>query len=99
MKSLIQISQPNQVEATTVNQPSTLENKTLGSGFCVKYCGTVHVGAEGDVKQIEKAIWSLLKSGEAKQVPVRFECLEIGIKVARETDDKVQSLQCDDKLT
>ncbi|XP_032676898.1 uncharacterized protein LOC116846755 [Odontomachus brunneus] len=89
MKSLIQISQPDQVEATTVNQPSTLENKTLGSGFCVKYCGTVYIGAEGDVKQIEKAIWSLLKSGEAKQVPVRFECLEIGIKVAREADDKV----------
>lgn len=55
----------------------------------MKYCGSVHVGAEGDVKQIEKAIWSLLKSGEAKQIPVRFECLEIGIKVAREVDDKV----------
>ncbi|XP_014470037.1 PREDICTED: uncharacterized protein LOC106742006 [Dinoponera quadriceps] len=89
MKSLIQISQSDQVQATKVNQPSELENKTLGSGFCVKYCGSVHVGAKGDVKQIEKVIWSLLKSGEVKQVPVRFECLEIGIKVAREVDDKV----------
>ncbi|XP_011150570.1 uncharacterized protein LOC105189884 [Harpegnathos saltator] len=89
MKSLIQISQSDQVEAITKNQPSALENKTLSSGFCVKYCGSVHVGAEGDVKQIEKAIWRLLKSGEAKQVPVRFECLEIGIKVEHEADDKV----------
>lgn len=90
IKSLIEISQS--VEASRVDQPSKLENKTLGSGFHVKYCGSVHIGAEGDVKQIEKAIWCLLKSGEAKQVPVTFECLEIGIKVAREVDDKVHLL-------
>lgn len=87
MKTLIQLSQLNQVETSKKNQPSKLENKSLSSGFRVKYCGSVHVGTEGDVKQIEKAIWHLLKSGEVKQVPVRFECLEIGIKVIQEGDN------------
>lgn len=89
MKTLIQLSQLNQVETSKKNQPSKLENKSLSSGFRVKYCGSVHVGTEGDVKQIEKAIWHLLKSGEVKQVPVRFECLEIGIKVIQERDNVV----------
>lgn len=88
MKSLIQISQLNQTE-TKRGQISKLKNKTLNSGFSVKYCGSVHVGTEGDVKQIEKAIWRLLKSGEVKQVPVIFECLEIGIVVTQEIDDRV----------
>lgn len=90
MKSLIQISQVDQVEKVTKkNQTFKFGNKVLSSGFFVKYCGSVHVGAEGDVKQIEKAIWRLLKSGEVKQVPVRFECLEIGIVVIREVDNQV----------
>jgi len=89
MKPLIQISQLDQVEETTKkSQISKLGSKTF-SGFSVKYCGSVHVGTEGDVKQIEKAIWRLLKSGEKKQVPVRFECLEIGIAVTREVDNQV----------
>lgn len=90
MKSLIQISRLDQVEEVTKkNQISKSGRKALSNGFFVKYCGSVHVGAEGDVKQIEKAIWRLLKSGEAKQVPVRFECLEIGIIVTREVDNQV----------
>lgn len=89
MKSLIQISQLDQTETTKRNQISKLKNKTLNSGFSVKYCGSVHVGIEGDVKQIEKAICRLLKSGEIKQVPVKFECLEIGIVVTQEIDDRV----------
>lgn len=90
MKSLIQISRLGQVEeATKKSQISKSESKTLSSGFFVKYCGSVHVGAEGDVKQIEKAIWQLLKSGKVKQVPVRFECLEIEIVVTREVDSQV----------
>ncbi|XP_011253173.1 uncharacterized protein LOC105249421 isoform X1 [Camponotus floridanus] len=89
MKSLIQISQLDQTEITKRNQISKLKNKTLNSGFSVKYCGSVHVGIEGDVKQIEKAIWRLLKSGEIKQVPVKFECLEIGILVTQEIDNRV----------
>ncbi|XP_029671705.1 uncharacterized protein LOC115240603 isoform X2 [Formica exsecta] len=88
MKSLIEISQLDQAEATKRDQTSRLKNKTLSSGFLVKYCGSVHVGTEGDIKQIEKAIWRLLKSGEVKQVPVRFECLEIGIVVTQEIDDR-----------
>lgn len=89
IKSLIQISQLDQTEITKRNQISKLKNKTLNSGFSVKYCGSVHVGIEGDVKQIEKAIWRLLKSGEIKQVPVKFECLEIGIVVTQEIDNRV----------
>lgn len=90
MKPLIQISQSDQVEqATKKNQNSKLGRKMLSNGFFVKYCGSVHVGTEGDVKQIERAIWRLLKSGEANQVPVRFECLEIGIVVTREVDNQV----------
>lgn len=89
MKSLIEISQLDQAEVTKRDQISRLKNKTLSSGFLVKYCGSVHVGTEGDIKQIEKAIWRLLKSGEVKQVPVRFECLEIGIVVTQEIDDRV----------
>lgn len=93
MKSLIQISQLDQTENTKRDQVSKLKNKTLHSGFSVKYCGSVHVGTEGDVKQIEKAIWRLLKSGEIKQVPVKFECLEIGIGVTQEIDDRVSKLE------
>lgn len=90
IKSLIQMPQSDQVKANKKDQAPRSGKKTLGgAGFFVQYCGSVHVGMEGDVKQIEKAIWRLLKSGEAKQVPVRFECLEIGIKVTRETDDQV----------
>ncbi|XP_018345280.1 PREDICTED: uncharacterized protein LOC108750372 [Trachymyrmex septentrionalis] len=89
MKPLTQISHLDQVEETTKkSQISKLGSKTLNSGFSVKYCGSVHVGTEGDVKQIEKAICRLLKSGEKKQVPVRFECLEIGIAVTREVDNQ-----------
>ncbi|EGI66555.1 hypothetical protein G5I_04886, partial [Acromyrmex echinatior] len=87
MKPLIQIDQVE--ETTKKSQISKLGSKTLSSGFSVKYCGSVHVGTEGDVKQIEKAIWRLLKSGEEKQVPVRFECLEIGITVTREVDNQI----------
>lgn len=90
MKSLIQISQLDQMEeATKKNQISKSGSKALSNGFFVRYCGSVHVGPEGDVKQIEKAIWRLLKSGEVKQVPVRFECLEIGIIVTREIDNQI----------
>lgn len=76
-------------ETTKKRQISKLGSKTLSGGFSVKYCGSMHVGTEGDVKQIEKAIWRLLKSEEVKQVPVRFECLEIGIAVTREVDNQV----------
>lgn len=81
------------MEATKKEQISRLtSDKPSTGGFFVKYCGSVHVGAEGNVKQIEKAMWRLLKSDEAKQVSVIFECLEIGIKVTQETDDKVSCL-------
>ncbi|XP_012217341.1 uncharacterized protein [Linepithema humile] len=88
MKSLIQTSQLDQVNTTKKKEISKLGNKTVSSGFLVKYCGSVHVGTKGDIKQIEKAIWRLIKSAEIKQVPVRFECLEIGIKVTQEADDE-----------
>ncbi|XP_029048418.1 uncharacterized protein LOC114878596 [Osmia bicornis bicornis] len=65
------------------------ENKALNAGFCVKYCGSAYVGTEGDVKQIERAILLILKSEEIKSIPAKFECLEIGIRVTQDTDDKV----------
>lgn len=89
MKSLMQTSQLDQVNTTKKNEITRLGSKTLNSGFLVKYCGSVHVGTKGDIKQIEKAIWRLIKSVEIKQVPVRFECLEIGIKVTQEADGQV----------
>lgn len=97
MKSLIQTSQVNETVADKQDNLPKLKKKSLSNGFCVRYCGTVHVGTEGDVKQIEKAIWRLLKSGEIKQVPARFECLEIGIKVTREVDDEVNIDQSSNK--
>lgn len=65
------------------------DNKSSSDGFSVKYCGSVQIGKQGDVKQIEKAIRNLLKSEDVKQMPVKFECLEIGIKIIRETDNQV----------
>lgn len=61
----------------------------LNAGFCVKYCGSIYVGTKGDVKQIEKAILQILKSEEIKSVPVKFECLELGIRVTQDSDDTV----------
>lgn len=96
MMSLIQISRSDKVDKTTKkSEISKSGSKALSNGFSVKYCGSVHVGTEGDVKQIEKAIWRLLKSGEVKQVAVRFECLEIGIMVTREVDNQVISIITD----
>ncbi|XP_076635844.1 uncharacterized protein LOC143348947 isoform X2 [Colletes latitarsis] len=68
---------------------SKLRNKSLNAGFSVKYCGSVYIGPEGDVKQIEKAILQVLKSEETKLVPVKFECLEIGIRVTETTEDTI----------
>lgn len=61
----------------------------LNPGYAVKYCGFVSTGSEGDVKQIERAIWRIVNSRGNEKVPVRFECLEIGIKVTQESDDRV----------
>ncbi|KAG7189461.1 hypothetical protein KM043_017157 [Ampulex compressa] len=66
-----------------------LEEKSLNAGFSVKYCGSICIGTEGDVKQIERAIWNLLKSGEVKLIPVKFECLEIGIRVTQDIDNVI----------
>ncbi|XP_026673081.1 uncharacterized protein LOC108629494 isoform X2 [Ceratina calcarata] len=64
-------------------------NKSLNAGFSVKYCGRVYIGTEGDVKQIERAILEVLRSEEFKSIPVKFECLEIGIRVTRDLDDTI----------
>ncbi|XP_012256436.2 uncharacterized protein LOC105686328 isoform X1 [Athalia rosae] len=65
------------------------DDNLLKPGFHTKYCGSISTGTEGDVKQIEKAIWRLLRSGDIHLTPVRFECLEIGIRVTREVDENV----------
>lgn len=69
-------------------------SKSLNAGFCVKYCGSMYIGAEGDVKQIERAIVQVLKLEELKLVPVKFECLEIGIRVTQDADDTVRKYIC-----
>lgn len=65
------------------------ENKSLNAGFSVKYCGSIYIGTKGDVKQIERAILQVLKSEEIKLVPVKFECLELGIRVTQDSNDMV----------
>lgn len=54
----------------------------------------MYIGAEGDVKQIERAIVQVLKLEELKLVPVKFECLEIGIRVTQDADDTVRKYIC-----
>ncbi|XP_012138958.2 uncharacterized protein LOC100874999 isoform X1 [Megachile rotundata] len=71
------------------NETMKSESKALNAGFSVKYCGSMYIGTQGDVKQIERAILQVLKSEELKSVPVKFECLEIGIRVTQDSDDKV----------
>ncbi|XP_076248305.1 uncharacterized protein LOC143188119 isoform X2 [Calliopsis andreniformis] len=68
---------------------SRSNNKSLNAGFSIKYCGSVYIGTEGDVKQIERAILQVLKSEEIKLVSVKFECLELGIRVTQDIDDVV----------
>ncbi|XP_012283921.1 uncharacterized protein LOC105701613 isoform X2 [Orussus abietinus] len=85
------LKKPKSSEETEIQEsipPKSLD-KLLNAGFLVKYCGSVSTGTEGDVRQIERAIWRLLRSGSAKSIPARFECLEIGIRVTQDLDDKV----------
>ncbi|XP_074093915.1 uncharacterized protein LOC141524144 [Cotesia typhae] len=63
-------------------------------GYRVAYCGNISTGTAGDVKQIEQAISKLIKRGDIKFIDVKFECLEIGIKVTQESDDSVILNQC-----
>ena len=91
MKMLLQ-PENNQAHRTE-SKLSDKENGTslldVKPGYLVDYCGAIGVGEEGDVKQIEKAIRQLLQKGNVSYVPVRFECLELGIKATRDSDDKV----------
>ncbi|KAK0085359.1 hypothetical protein PV325_005353 [Microctonus aethiopoides] len=66
-------------------------NDTLSAnaGCKVTYCGNISTGTEGDVKQIESAIWRLLRCQEFVSIPVRFESLEIGIRVTQQSDETV----------
>lgn len=66
-------------------------NDTLSAnaGYKVTYCGNISTGTEGDVKQIESAIWRLLRCQEFVSIPVRFESLEIGIRVTQQSDETV----------
>ena len=89
MKNLLKTPSKSEVSPAKNFQSNETENKTLSSGFFVKYCGSISTGTEGDVKQIERAIWCLLRSRETKLIPVKFECLEIGIKVTLDSDETV----------
>lgn len=58
------------------------------------YCGSIEIGRIGDVEQIEGAIKNFLDSNEDQKVPVRFECMELGINVNEETSKKVERIIC-----
>ncbi|XP_014218001.1 uncharacterized protein LOC106646477, partial [Copidosoma floridanum] len=58
-------------------------------GYLIDYCGSIVIGCEGDVRQIENAIRKLLHPGNVNYVPVRLECLELGVKITQESDNKV----------
>lgn len=62
------------------HEPRDLDS-SLNAGFSVKFCGSLPIGSKGDVGQIERAILQLLRSGDSAPQPVKFECLEIGIRV------------------
>ncbi|XP_043274464.1 uncharacterized protein [Venturia canescens] len=92
LKHIIRMIQSPKPISKENEKPSTARkdlSKSLNSGYSVIYCGQVSTGNEGDVKQIEKAMWRLLNSGNSTKIPVRFETLEIGIRVIRESDESV----------
>ncbi|XP_066592359.1 uncharacterized protein [Prorops nasuta] len=66
-----------------------VEKKLSNSGFPVKYCGTILVGKEGDMKRIESSILSLIKSKSKFLIPARLECQELGIFITEEGSDRV----------
>ncbi|XP_076169733.1 uncharacterized protein LOC143147901 [Ptiloglossa arizonensis] len=86
MKKIFKKSEKHDDEKT---ETSKAKNKSLNAGFSVKYCGSIYIGPEGDVKQIERAILQVLKLEEVKLIPVKFECLEIGIRITEVREDTV----------
>ncbi|XP_076302566.1 LOW QUALITY PROTEIN: uncharacterized protein LOC143220866 [Lasioglossum baleicum] len=76
----------NESEKTEMSKP---ENESLNAGFSVKYCGCVYIGTEGHVKLIEKAILQVLRSEDIKSISVKFECLELGIRVTQDSNNTV----------
>lgn len=89
MTKLLKVLKSDHCDSEEQIETPQLEEKSLNAGFSVKYCGSICIGTEGDVKQIERAIWNLLKSGEVKLIPVKFECLEIGIRVTQDIDNVI----------
>ncbi|XP_058790472.1 uncharacterized protein LOC131663816 isoform X2 [Phymastichus coffea] len=94
MKQLLRSPALEFMKPLETQQPSSpqKEDKTLQEGKpgCLfDYCGSICVGREGDVKQIEKGIRRLLHIGNIKYIPIRFECLEIGVKITQNFDNKV----------
>lgn len=102
VERLKKILQPDKTSGTIKNDKNQGEEiKDLGllreknklddddSGYRVTYCGFISTGTEGDVKQIEQATLRLLRSDVIKSIQVKFECLEIGIKITQLSDDTV----------
>lgn len=61
-------------------------------GYLLNYCGSIIIGNAGDVKQIEGAMRKLLNSKNTEQIAVRFECLELGIRITRDLNNEVIDL-------
>lgn len=90
MLKLLKNSNDNNCSSNNNKNLPSDNKKAIISGYAVNYCGKVSSGSVGDIKQIEKSIWLLLKSNkEVKSIPVRFECLEIGVRITQSTDDNV----------
>ncbi|XP_008546819.1 uncharacterized protein LOC103570751 [Microplitis demolitor] len=90
------ILKPQKPVVCLEEKPADIEVKKPADnpGYRVTYCGSILIGTAGDVKQIEPAIYKLIKRGDIKFVDVKFECLEIGIKVTQESDNSVILNQC-----
>lgn len=95
MKKLLRppkIEELIQTESPITNSPQkngTPPVTDIKPGYLLHYCGSITIGNAGDVKQIEGAMRKLLNSGNTEQIPVRFECLELGIRITRDSNYEV----------
>lgn len=59
-------------------------------GYIVRYVGSLEIGAEGDVKQIDLAVSSIIQKQESTDfVQVCLDCQELGLKVVEEKSSKL----------
>jgi hypothetical protein len=79
----------NQELITSLKHNEISQQQSNRLGYFLNYCGSIIIGKEGDVKQIEKAIKQFLQPGEIKYIPIRFECFELVIKITEDLSNEV----------